>query len=107
MSYIVLSQGKRILRISLASTDLSHNAAQIGYLLRNAFRVNHFLEHVDHVVVLTVDVADDDHWLLDLKEIGFVLCTDQIVIRNRHTLGHSSQPNHARLSELLLDNNLL
>ena len=29
-----------------------------------AFGVDHFLKHVDHVVELSVDIADDDHGLL-------------------------------------------
>lgn len=39
-------------------------------LRSKSFRVNNFVEHVDHVVVLAVDVADNDNGLLDLHQVG-------------------------------------
>lgn len=41
-------------------------------LLWNAFGVDDLLEHVDHVIELAVDVADDDDWLLDLQQVGLL-----------------------------------
>ena len=29
-----------------------------------AFGVDHFLKHVDHVVELSMDITNDDHWFL-------------------------------------------
>ena len=34
-----------------------------------AFGVDYFLEHVDHVVELSVDVTNDDHGLLDSDHV--------------------------------------
>ena len=34
-------------------------------LRRDALWINDFLKHVDHVIVLTVDITDNDYWLLD------------------------------------------
>ena len=54
-------------------------------LLRNAFGVDDLLKHVDHVVKLTVNVTDDDHWLLDLEEIGLAFYSHQTQLRNLPT----------------------
>ena len=42
------------------------------HLRRDAFGIHHFLEHVDHVVELTMDVTDDDDGLLDSEHISFI-----------------------------------
>ena len=55
-------------------------------LLRNALWVNDFLEHVDHVIELPVDVTNDYDWLLDLEEIGFRLYEYQMSLRNVITM---------------------
>lgn len=39
------------------------------HLLWNALRVDDLLKHVDHIVELTMDITDDDHWLLDAKHV--------------------------------------
>ena len=36
---------------------------------------------MDHVIELTVDVANDYDWLLDLEEIGLLLYKHQILLR--------------------------
>lgn len=50
-------------------------------LLRNALWVDDFLEHMDHVIELPMDVTDDDDWLLNLEEIGFRFYEYQMSLR--------------------------
>lgn len=45
----------------------SFNAIRRSDLLRDTFRVDDLLKHVDHIVELSMDVADNDDWLLDLE----------------------------------------
>ena len=58
---MVLQGGKR--RVSLRSQ----------YLRRNAFWIDDLFKHVNHVKELAVDVADDNHGLLDAQHILLVL----------------------------------
>ena len=51
---------------NLTRTDLVPKSI-IMRLLRNSFWVDDFLEHVNHVIELSMDVTDDDDWLLDLE----------------------------------------
>ena len=32
------------------------------------------VQHLDHVVVLAVDVADDRHWVVQLQHVRLLLC---------------------------------
>ena len=43
------------------------------YLLRNSFRIDYLLEHVNHVEELTVDVANDDDGLLNAEHVRLAL----------------------------------
>ena len=45
------------------------------YLPWDAFRVDHFFKHVDHVIELPVDVSNDYDRLLDPDHIRLVACT--------------------------------
>lgn len=36
-------------------------------------RINNLLEHMDHVIVLTMDVTHDYNWLLHFDNIWFAL----------------------------------
>lgn len=65
---------------NLSRTDLVLNQALIC-LLRNAFRVNDFLEHVNHVIELTMYVTDDNDWFLDFKKVCFLFYAYQIWLR--------------------------
>lgn len=47
------------------SIDVVSKEEQI--CLRNTFRVDNLFEHVNHVIVLSVDVTDDDDGLLHFK----------------------------------------
>ena len=47
------------------------------HLLRDTLRVDNFLEHVNHIKELAVDVADDDDWLLDAQHVWFRSCKAQ------------------------------
>lgn len=38
----------------------------------DTLRVNDLLEHMDHIIELSVDVTDDNDRLLDAKHVGFV-----------------------------------
>ena len=44
----------------------------LRYLLRDALGVDDLLKHVDHVIELAVDIADDDDWLLHAEHVGFI-----------------------------------
>ena len=48
----------------LKSKSVPTNLFHKMHLRWYAFGVDHFLKHVDHVVELSVDIADDDHGLL-------------------------------------------
>ena len=43
-----------------------------AYLRWDAFRVDNFLKHVDHIVKLSMDVSDDNHGLLNTNHIWLV-----------------------------------
>lgn len=46
-------------------------------LLGKALLVDHLFEHVDHVVVLSVDIANDDARLGHLDKVGLRIYTQQ------------------------------
>ena len=46
-----------------------------SHLRRDSLGVHNFLEHVDHVKELTVNVTDDDDWFLDSQHVGLALFT--------------------------------
>mgnify|MGYP007086555183 CR=1 FL=1 len=56
---------------SLCGRDSRHGR---HYLRWDALGVDNFLEHVDHIVELPVDVADDDNGLLHAQHIRLVFC---------------------------------
>ena len=45
------------------------------HLRWDSLLVNDFLEHMDHVVELSVDITNDDDRLLDTQHIRLVACT--------------------------------
>ena len=47
-------------------TNLVRNCS-VRNLLWNAFWVYYFLKHVDHIIELSMDVSDNNHWLLHLQ----------------------------------------
>ena len=51
----------------------------MGHLLRDSLGIDNLLKHVNHVVVLAMDVANDDDWLLDSQQVRLVLyrCTNR------------------------------
>ena len=55
-------------------------------LLWNALWIDDFLEHVDHVIELTMNVTNDDDWLLNLEEIRFRFYKYQMSLRNVITI---------------------
>jgi hypothetical protein len=48
------------------------NFVQYLYLRWYALGIYNFLKHVDHVVELSMDVTDDNDWLLDSYHVGLV-----------------------------------
>ena len=42
------------------------------YLRWYALGIYNFLKHVDHVVELSMDVTNDDDWLLDSDHVGLI-----------------------------------
>ena len=42
------------------------------HLRRDALGIDNFLKHVDHVVELSVNVTNDDDWLLDSDHVGLI-----------------------------------
>ena len=51
---------------------VSNQKSAFCHLRWDAFRVDNFLKHVDHVIELSVDVSDDNHRLLDSNHVGLV-----------------------------------
>ncbi len=47
------------------------NSVDLSYLRRDSLGVDNFLEHVDHVKELTMDITDDDDRLLDSQHVRF------------------------------------
>lgn len=42
------------------------------HLLWDTFGVNNFLEHMDHVKELAMNVTNDDHGLLNAEHVGLI-----------------------------------
>ena len=53
--------------------DLHGESTGMGHLLRDSLGIDNLLKHVNHVVVLAMDVANDDDWLLDSQQVRLVL----------------------------------
>ena len=56
----------------LAFICQTRSSLDMVHLRRDAFGIHHFLEHMDHVVELTMDVADDNDGLLDSEHVSFI-----------------------------------
>ena len=55
--------------VRLRSAISAEERTGLLYLLIHSFGIDHFLKHVDHIVELSVDVADDDDWLLHSQHV--------------------------------------
>ena len=51
---------------------VSNQKSAFCHLRWDAFRVDNFLKHVDHVIELSVDVSNDNDRLLDSNHVGLV-----------------------------------
>ena len=51
---------------------VSNKKSAFCHLRWDAFRVDNFLKHVDHVIELSVDVTNDNDRLLDSNHVGLV-----------------------------------